>query len=154
MNGFSDKEIIGALVAVLVASYAAFFARVAASINRLDWKIHEAENNLNARIETLDAKLSTKIDTVDARLSTRLDALTIAVARLEGSMWGRTPSEPPRKAEKSAGNPPLTSSRAVAAPPILTARLIHPAESYSPRGPADRIHRFSGNPIPRMLRVE
>ncbi len=88
MNGLTDKEIISALVAALVASYAAFFAWVAASINRLDRKI-----------DALDLKVSGKIEALDARLSTRLDALTIAVARLEGSMWGRTPSEPPRKAE-------------------------------------------------------
>ena len=87
MNGFTDKEIIGSLIALLVASYAALFGWVVASIGRLDHKI-----------DSLDAKLSTRTDALDARLNTRLDALTIAVSRLEGAMWGRTPPEPPRKA--------------------------------------------------------
>jgi len=65
MYGFSDKKIIAALVTVLVTSYAAFFAWVVASINRLSGKI---------------------------------DSLVIAVARLEGAMWGRTPPDQ-RKAE-------------------------------------------------------
>jgi hypothetical protein len=88
MNGFTDKEIIGSLIALLVASYAAFFGWVVASISRLGRKI-----------DALDAKLSARIDTLDARLSARLEALTIAVSRLEGAMWGRTPPEPPRKVD-------------------------------------------------------
>jgi|SRR5215469_2221694 len=99
MNGFTDREMIGGLIAVLVASYTAFFGWVVASINRLDHKIEAVDTKLSAKIEALDAKLSARIDALDARLSTRLDALTIAVARLEGSMWGRTPSEPPRKVD-------------------------------------------------------
>lgn len=39
MYGFSDKKIIAALVTVLVTSYAAFFAWVVASINRLSGKV-------------------------------------------------------------------------------------------------------------------
>jgi hypothetical protein len=77
MNGFSDKEIIAALVTVLVASYAAFFAWVVASIHRLDWKI----------------------DGLGEKLGGKIESLTVAVARLEGSLWGRTPPEPARKAE-------------------------------------------------------
>jgi hypothetical protein len=88
MNGFTDKEVIGGLIAVLVTSDAAFFGWVVASIGRLDRKI-----------DALDAKLSAKIEEVDARLSARLEALTIAVSQLDGAMWGRTPPEPPRKAE-------------------------------------------------------
>jgi hypothetical protein len=121
MNGFTDKEVIGGLIAVLVTSYAAFFGWVVASIGRLDRKIdaldaklsakidavddklsakiEEVDARLSARIDMLDAKLNTRIDTLDARLSARLEALTIAVSRLEGAMWGRTPPEPPRKAE-------------------------------------------------------
>ncbi|MBV8054703.1 MAG: hypothetical protein JO071_05620 [Deltaproteobacteria bacterium] len=64
MNGFTAPQIIGGLIALLVASYAAFFGWVVASISRLD----------------------RKIDALDAKLSTRLEALTIAVSRLEGAM--------------------------------------------------------------------
>ena len=92
MNGFTDKEIIGSLIALLVGSYAAFFGWVVASIGRLDRKI-------DSKIDALDAKLNTRIDTLDARLSARLEALTIAVSRLEGAMWGRTPPEPSRKVD-------------------------------------------------------
>jgi exosortase/archaeosortase len=99
MNGFTDKEIISGLIALLVASYAAFFGWVVASISPLDRKIDAVNVNLSSRIEALDTRLTGTIDALDAKLSTRLDALTIQVARLEGSMWGRTPPESPRKTE-------------------------------------------------------
>jgi hypothetical protein len=110
MSGFTDKGIIGSLIALLVASYTAFFGWVVVSISRLDRKIdaldtkfsakiEEVDARLSARIDALDAKLSARIDALDARLSARLDALTIAVSRLEGAMWGRTPPEPPRKVD-------------------------------------------------------
>jgi hypothetical protein len=38
-SGLGDREIIGGLVAILVASYAAFFAWIVASIHSLDRKI-------------------------------------------------------------------------------------------------------------------
>ena len=115
MNCLADRELIGGLVAVLVASYAAFFGWVVASINRLDrkidaldvkltsridTKIDALEARLNTRIDALKAKLNTKIDALDAKFSTRIDALsnkvdalTVAVARLAGAVWSRAPLE-------------------------------------------------------------
>jgi hypothetical protein len=54
---------------VVVASYAAFFAWVVASIGHLDRKIDQ------------------KIDALDAKISPKLDALTISVSRLEGAVY-------------------------------------------------------------------
>jgi hypothetical protein len=87
MNGYSDREIIGGLIAELVASYMAFSAGS---------RQHQSSDR---KIEALDAKLSARIDALDARLSTRLDALTIAVSRLEGAMWGRMPPQASRKVD-------------------------------------------------------
>jgi len=128
-----DREVIGGLVAILVTSYAAFFAWVVASINRLDRKTDSLDAKLSAKIESLETKLSAKIDSLDAKFSTeigsletklsakidsldtkfsteiksldsrlgsridalgtKIDALTVAVARLEGAVWGRLPVE-------------------------------------------------------------
>ena len=65
MNGFSNAQIIGGLVTVLIMSYAAFFVWIVASIREL-----------HSRIDKLDDKFSTK-----------LDSLTIAVSRLEGAVY-------------------------------------------------------------------
>jgi hypothetical protein len=98
INGFTDAQTIGALIAVLVASYAAFFGWLVTSISALRRDMHalnrETRQELGARIDTLDAKLSA----VDARLSAKLDLLTIAVSRLEGAVYHGLP-EPRRAAE-------------------------------------------------------
>jgi hypothetical protein len=91
MSGFADKEIISGLTAVLIPSYAAFFTWVVASISRLDRRIRALDVMLSSSIDEVKAKLSARIDTIDARLSARLQALTMAVSRLEGAMWRRTP---------------------------------------------------------------
>ena len=80
INGFTDAQIIGALIAVLMASYAAFFGWLAAGIHRLD------------------SKIDAKTDALDAKLSAKLDALTIAVSRLEGAVYYGLP-EPRRAVE-------------------------------------------------------
>jgi hypothetical protein len=115
MNGFADRDLIVGLVAVLVASYAAFFTWVVASINRLDrkidtkfdaldskfdTKIDALDHKFDSKIDALDHKFDIKIDALDTRLSARIDALgtkvdtlTVTVARLEGAVWGRIPPE-------------------------------------------------------------
>jgi hypothetical protein len=72
IDGFTEAQVIGALIAVLMASYAVFFGWLVMSINRLDRKI-----------DALDGKLN---------------ALTIAVSRLEGAVYHGLP-EPRRAAE-------------------------------------------------------
>jgi len=91
INGFTDAQIIGALIAVLMASYAAFFGWLVAGIHRLDRKI-------DVKTDALDAKLSARIDAVDTKLSAKLDALTVAVSRLEGAVYHGLP-EPRRAVE-------------------------------------------------------
>ena len=81
IDGFTEAQVIGALIAVLMASYAAFFGWLVMSINRLDGKI-----------DVLDGKLSTRIDA----LTSKVDALTIAVSRLEGAVYHGLPE--PRRA--------------------------------------------------------
>jgi hypothetical protein len=104
MNGLGDNLIIGGLIAVIFASYAAFFTWVVASINRLDrkidTKIDALDIKLSARIDSVDSRLSNEIKELDTRLSSRIDALgtkidslTVAVARLVGAVWGRVPVE-------------------------------------------------------------
>jgi hypothetical protein len=100
LSGLGDTPIIGALVAILTASYVAFFGWVVASISRLDRKIDALDDKLGTRVEALDARLSTEIKSLDTRLSFRIDTqsakidtLTVAVARLEGAVWGRVPAE-------------------------------------------------------------
>src|SRR5262245_53223115 len=116
LNGLGDTQVIGGLVAIIIASYAAFFTWVVASINRLDRKIDTKIDALDVRlsseIRTLDERLSTEIKALDGRLSTqikaldgrlrsridalstKIDSLTVAVARLERAVWGRVPVEP------------------------------------------------------------
>jgi hypothetical protein len=48
-------------------------------------------------------RLSKLEDKVDG-LGGEIEALTIAVARLEGSLWGRTPSEPARRPKGRASS--------------------------------------------------
>ena len=43
IDGFTNAQIIAALIAVLAASYAAFFGWLVMSINRLDGKIEGAK---------------------------------------------------------------------------------------------------------------
>jgi hypothetical protein len=76
IDGFSQSQVIAALVALLVASYAAFFGWIVSSIHRLD----------------------AKIDALDLRLNTKIDALTVAVSRLEGAVYHGLP-EPRGAAE-------------------------------------------------------
>ena len=91
INGFTDAQIVGALIAVLMACYAAFFGWLVAGNHRLDSKI-------DAKTDALDAKLSARIDAVYTKLSVKLDALTIAVSRLEGAVYHGLP-EPRRAVE-------------------------------------------------------
>jgi hypothetical protein len=70
IDGFSEAQVIGALIAVLMTSYAAFFGWLVMSINRLDRKIYALDGKLNA--------------------------LTIAVSRLEGAVYHGLPGEPRR----------------------------------------------------------
>ena len=113
IDGFSESQIIGALVTALVASYAAFFGWIVASLHRLDRKIDAVDAKLSAQINALDAKLSAQIgavdaklgaqingvdaklsaqiNAVDAKLSAQINALTIAVSRLEGAVYHGLP---------------------------------------------------------------
>ena len=107
IDGFPNAQIIAALIAVLVASYAAFFGWLVTSIGALRRDMHELNRdtrlNLDGRIDALDrkldaveAKLGARIDTVDTKLSAKIDALTIAVSRLEGAVYHGLPE--PRRA--------------------------------------------------------
>ena len=99
VDGFTETQIIGALIALLVASYAAFFGWLVTSIHRLDRKI-------DAKIDVLDRKFDAKFDAVNARfdgvnakfdaVNTRLETLAVAVARLEGAVYHGLPE--PRRA--------------------------------------------------------
>ena len=73
MSGFTDQQITGGLIALLIASYAAFFAWVVTSIREL-----------HSRIDRLDEKFTAKIE-----------ALTIAVSRLEGAVYHAPPERRP-----------------------------------------------------------
>ncbi|MBV8456431.1 MAG: hypothetical protein JO122_07425 [Acetobacteraceae bacterium] len=122
INGFTDAQIIGALIAVLVASYAAFFGWLVTSISalrrdmhvlnretrqdlgdridaldrKLTARIDGTDDKLSAQINVVDTKLGARIDAVDNKLSAKLDALTIAVSRLEGAVYHGLPE--PRRA--------------------------------------------------------
>jgi hypothetical protein len=85
LDGFTETQIISALVVLVVGSYAAFFGWIVSSIHRLDRKI-------DARIDALDRKFDAKFDAVNARLET----LAVAVARLEGAVYHGLPE--PRRA--------------------------------------------------------
>jgi hypothetical protein len=54
INGFTDSQVIGGLIALLVASYAAFFGCLVTSIGGLRKDMyelnHETRRDLNARI--------------------------------------------------------------------------------------------------------
>ena len=123
IDGFSYAQIIAALIAVLVASYAAFFGWLVTSIGalrrdmhvlnretrqdlggridaldlKLTAKIDAVDNMLGARIDTGDTRLSARIDALDNKLSAKLDAMTIAVSRLEGAVYHGLPGEPQRR---------------------------------------------------------
>ena len=77
MSGFTDQQLIGGLVTVLIASYAAFFVWIVASIRELRTELH-------SRIDRLDEKFTAKIE-----------ALTIAVSRLEGAVYHAPPERRP-----------------------------------------------------------
>jgi cobalamin biosynthesis protein CobD/CbiB len=85
IDGFTEAQVIGglvgfigALLVLLIASYAAFFGWLVSSIARLDRKVDH------------------KIDAFDAKLSPKIDALTMAVSRLEGAVYHGLPE--PRRA--------------------------------------------------------
>jgi hypothetical protein len=79
MNGLGDRELIGALVTILVASYTGFFAWVVASIKRLDRKIEALDSEFTARFDaeigSLSTRLEAKSDSLGARLDTKIDSI-------------------------------------------------------------------------------
>jgi hypothetical protein len=75
MNGFSNQQIIGGLVTMLIMSYAAFFVWIVASLRKL-----------HSRIDRLDEKFSSKIE-----------SLTIVVARLGGAVLSHSAGTPYRR---------------------------------------------------------
>ena len=116
MNGFTDKEIIGGLLSLLVLSYAAIFAFIFKSIRELrdetSKSIRELRDETSKSIRELGDETSKSIrelhDETSAlrrdmqleftRVHEQLTGLAVGIARLEGSLWGRAPAEP-RKAE-------------------------------------------------------
>jgi len=117
IDGFTEAQVTGGLVAFLAASYAAFFGWLVTGIHtlrrdmhalnretrlelgsrietidqKLDSQIDAVDRRLSSRIDALDQKLGTRIDTFDQKLSTKIDALTIAVSRLEGAVYHGRP---------------------------------------------------------------
>jgi len=83
MNGFTDKEILGGLLSLLVLSYAAIFAFIFKSMREL-------------REETVGLRRDMQLEFT--RVHEQLTGLAVGIARLEGSLWGRGPTEA-RKAE-------------------------------------------------------
>jgi hypothetical protein len=73
MSGFTDQQIIGGLIALLIASYAAFFAWIVTSIREL----HSGINRLGEKFIT------------------KIEVLTIAVSRLEGAVYHAPPERRP-----------------------------------------------------------
>ena len=69
MNGFSNHQIIGGLATMRIMSDAALFVGIVASLRQL-----------HSRIDRLDEKFSGKIE-----------SLTIAVSRLEGTVYHAPP---------------------------------------------------------------
>jgi len=67
IDGFTDAQVIGGLLALLVGSYAAFFGWLVLSLYRLDRKIDQ-------RIGELETKLTSRMD----RLG---DGLTVSPTR-------------------------------------------------------------------------
>jgi hypothetical protein len=88
MSGFTDQQLIGGLVTVLIASYAAFFVWIVASIRELRTELH-------SRIDRLDEKFTAKIDRLDEKFTAKIEALTIAVSRLEGAVYHAPPERRP-----------------------------------------------------------
>jgi hypothetical protein len=92
IDGFTDAQVIGGLFALLVASYAAFFAWLVRRFDRVEAKIDALDLRLSTRIDAVDTKLNARIDAVDNKLSAKIDALTIAVSRLEGAVYHGLPA--------------------------------------------------------------
>jgi hypothetical protein len=90
MNGFIDNEIIGGLLSLLVLSYAAIFAFIFRNLRELHDETSAVRDETSALRRDMQLEFT--------RVHEQLTGLAISIARLEGSLWGRTPSEP-RKAE-------------------------------------------------------
>lgn len=78
MNGFTDKEIIGGLLSLLILSYAAIFGFIFKNIRDLRRELHDETSALRR-----DMQLEF------TRVHEQLTALAVGIARLEGSLWGR-----------------------------------------------------------------
>jgi len=105
MIGFTDKEIIGSLLSLLVLSYAAIFAFIFKSIRELrdetSKSIRELRDETSKSIRELHDETSAlrrDMQLEFARVHEQLTGLAVGIARLEGSLWGRASAEP-RKAE-------------------------------------------------------
>jgi hypothetical protein len=88
IDGFSDAQIIAALIALLVASYAAFFGWLVTSISGLRRDMHalnrETRQDLGGRIDAIAGRLDAKIDGTDNKLSAQINtAQTWLAARIE-----------------------------------------------------------------------
>jgi hypothetical protein len=95
MNGFTNQQIIGGLVTVLIASYAAFFLWVVASIRELHSRIDRLDEKFTAKIDRLDEKFTARIDRLEEKFTAKIEALTIAVSRLEGAVYHAPPERRP-----------------------------------------------------------
>jgi hypothetical protein len=91
IDGFTEAQIIAALIAALVASYAAFFGWLVMSLHTLRKDMHQLNRETRG-------ELSARIDALDSKLTPKIDALTIAVSRLEGAVYHGLP-EPRRAVE-------------------------------------------------------
>jgi hypothetical protein len=94
MNGFTDKEIIGGLLSLLVLSYAAIFAFIFRNLRELRRELHDDTSAVRDETSALRRNMQLEF----TRVHEQLTGLAVSIARLESSLWGRTPSEP-RKAE-------------------------------------------------------
>jgi hypothetical protein len=95
MNGFTNQQIIGGLVTVLIASYAAFFLWVVASIRELHSRIDHLDEKFTAKIDRLEEKFTARIDRLEEKFTAKIEALTIAVSRLEGAVYHVPPERRP-----------------------------------------------------------
>ena len=75
MNGFTDKEIIGGLLRLLILSYAAIFAFIFKSMRDLRRELRDETSALRR-----DMQLEF------ARVHEQLTALAVSIARLEVSL--------------------------------------------------------------------